>query len=52
MNVAKNVTTEYLQDHPVELHMMPKCSNTSSTCIASGVYINDDGITTKLTERH
>lgn len=34
MNVAKNVTTEYLQDHPVELHMMPKCSNTTSTCVA------------------
>lgn len=50
LDVAKNVTTEYLQDHPVELHMMPKCDNTS--CTATGMYINDDGKTTDLTKRH
>ena len=55
-NVQKNITTEYLQDEPVEIHLMPLCEDgpdpTSPYCTATGTYINDNGTTTDLTQRH
>jgi len=54
--VQKNITTEFLQDHPVELHIMPSCIKdtdpNTEDCHAKGRYINDDGLTTDLTQRH
>jgi hypothetical protein len=56
LDVKKNITTEYLQDHPVELHLMPLCNAVSDPsmpdCTATGQYINDDGVTIDMTERH
>tara|TARA_B110000285_G_scaffold233096_1_gene305873 strand:+ start:5537 stop:6064 length:528 start_codon:yes stop_codon:yes gene_type:complete len=56
LDVKKNITTEYLQDHPVELHLMPLCNAVADPsmpdCSATGQYINDDGVTTDMTERH
>lgn len=47
LNLDKNITTEYLQNKPVELHMMPLCDLTTTppSCSAKGKYINDDGLT-------
>lgn len=34
LDVKKNITTEYLQDHPVELHLMPLCNAVSDPSMA------------------
>jgi len=52
LNIGKNVTTHSLQDEPVEIHVMPICNNDTKMCTAVGDYINDDGITVDLTNRH
>jgi hypothetical protein len=52
LNIGKNVTTHSLQDEPVEIHVMPICNNDTKMCTAIGDYINDDGITVDLTNRH
>lgn len=52
LNIGKNVTTHALQDEPVEIHVMPICNNDTKMCTATGDYINDDGITVDLTNRH
>jgi hypothetical protein len=36
-------TTKDLQDHPVDLHLLPDCINTQN-CMATGKYLNDDGV--------
>jgi alpha-glucosidase (family GH31 glycosyl hydrolase) len=41
MNVS---STHDLQQHPVELHLLPLCDIPSGTCIATGSYYNDDGV--------
>jgi len=54
LGLDKNITTEYLQKKPVELHMMPLCDLTTTppSCSAQGIYINDDGLTLDMTQRH
>jgi len=47
---SRSINTESLQDDPVEIHLMPICDTTS--CTATGEYINDDGVTTDITNRH
>ena len=38
-----NVTSTFdLQSHPVDFHVLPTCNATN--CVASGKYINDDGV--------
>ena len=44
---AANVTSTFdLQSHPVDFHVLPSCNATF--CVASGDYINDDGLNTAL----
>jgi len=50
MGDMKNMTTAYLQKEPVDIHIMPICDE-SSSCTATGDYINDDGFTTDMTLR-
>lgn len=39
-----------LQSEPVDLHILPNCTDTTSPCTAQGLYYNDDGETLNTTE--
>jgi len=44
---TKAMSTEELQEKPVQLHILPDCweTNTNNMCVAGGLYFNDDGVT-------
>jgi len=44
------MTTTYLQKNQTDFHILPTCSATK--CTASGTFINDDGVTTDVTQRN
>jgi len=45
----KALTTRDLQNNPIEVHILPNCTDTTTDCIATGIYHNDDGETLNTT---
>lgn len=44
------MTTSYLQKNQTDFHILPSCNATK--CVASGSFVNDDGVTLNLTQRN